>query len=131
MTAEEALSTIRRLIEYYDKPNHPLVYPTLLSDQTHIGHIQVVWLGQDWELGYHITEEFNGLGYAQEAVKAFLPVIMDKLELKELIAICQQENKASRVVLEKSGFQLEHCGLGYYHGRTTTISRYRFRKLTD
>ncbi|MDZ7834380.1 MAG: GNAT family N-acetyltransferase [Alkalibacterium sp.] len=32
------------------------------------------------EIGYHIAEKYTGRGYATEAVRAFLPVIMKQLE---------------------------------------------------
>lgn len=77
-TVEEAAGTISFLMECYQTGNGPLVYPVLLKDETCIGYVQAVPLENDgWEIGYHIGARYTRKGYATEAVRAFLPVVMN------------------------------------------------------
>ena len=124
-TKEDALEKILDLISYYDSDNAPLVYPILLKNGQHIGHVEVVPIGRSWEIGYHVGKCYTRKGYATEAVKAFLPIIMEQLGLNEMFGICLAGNAASRKVLEKCGFLLEFDGMGPYHGEMQHICRYR------
>jgi len=38
-------------------------------------------IGDEWEVGYHIASKYTGNGYATEAVKAFVPLIMKRLNI--------------------------------------------------
>ena len=69
--------------------------------------------GDTWEVGYHIGKTFTGNGYATEAVKAFLPVIMKELNITEIFGICVVENMASAKVLEKD----KNASVKYHHER--------------
>ena len=82
-------------------------------------------LGRGWEIGYHVGKCYTRKGYATEAVKMFLPIIMEQLGLDEMFGICHAGNVASRKVLEKCGFLLEFDGMGPYHGKTQHICRYK------
>lgn len=76
-TVEDAAETIDFLASRYGGSDGPFVYPVLLKDGTNIGYVQAVPLGDGiWEIGYHIGAKYTKRGYATEAVKAFLPVIM-------------------------------------------------------
>ena len=77
-----------------------------------------------WEVGYHIGKTFTGKGYATEAVKAFLPVIMKELNITEMLGICVVENRASIKVLEKAGFEKEFEGIGSYQGEDRAICKF-------
>ena len=87
-----------------------LVYPILLKNGENIGYVQAVPFEEEWEIGYHIAKPHTGNGYATEAVQAFLPVIMDYLNISEIIGECHEDNLASRAVLEKCGFLLVRQG---------------------
>ena len=65
-------------------------------------------------------------GYATEAVRAFLPVVMKKLEITEIQGICLAENKASAKVLERVGFVKQFEGIGNYQGEDQEICKYLY-----
>ena len=126
-TLEEAADTVDFLMGVYDSGDGPLVYPALLKDGTYIGYVQAVPFDDGtWEIGYHVGAAYTRQGYATEAVKAFLPVIMPKLNLKRIKGICLAENKASQKVMERCGFVKEFEGLGPYQGEERLICRYFF-----
>ena len=95
-TIEDAKDTVEFLMSVYENSEGPLVYPILLTDGANIGYVQAVPMDEGkWEVGYHIAKAYTGNGYATEAVKAFLPIIMKKLNIKEILGICVFENIAS------------------------------------
>ena len=55
-------------------------------------------------VGNDTAKKYTGNGYAKEAVAAFLPVIMKKLNLKEMTGVCLKDNIASSKVMEAVGF---------------------------
>lgn len=124
-TVEEAADTIDFLMSVYENGGGPLVYPILLKDETYIGYVQAVPFDDGtWEVGYHIGAAYTKHGYATEAVKAFLPVIMPKLNLDRMTGICLADNKASVKVMERCGFVKEFEGPGPYQGATRNICRF-------
>ena len=126
-TIEIANDTVDFLISVYENGDGPLVYPVLLLDGTNIGYVQAVPFDDGkWEIGYHIAKAYTGKGYATEAVKAFLPVIMQKLGINDMYGICVVENKASIKVLEKAGFVKEFEGIGTYQDEERTICRFTY-----
>ena len=126
-TVEEAADTVGFLMGVYETGDGPLVYPALLKDGTYIGYVQAVLLDDGtWEIGYHIGANYTKKGYATEAVKAFLPVIMPKLGLTSIKGICRAENKASVKVMERCGFIKEYEGMGPYQGQELPICRFTF-----
>lgn len=128
-TIEDAKDTVEFLMSVYDNGDGPLVYPVVLLDGTNIGYVQAVPMDDDkWEIGYHIGKNYTGKGYATEAVKAFLPVIMEQLNITEMLGICVVENKASVKVMKKTGFVKEFEGMGSYQGEDREICRYTYYK---
>ena len=126
-TVEDAADTVEFLIRTYETGDGPLVYPVLLKDGTYIGYVQAVpFEDGTWEVGYHIGANFTKRGYATEAVKAFLPVILPKLGISQIAGICLADNKASVKVMERCGFVKEFEGIGPYQGADRPICRYRF-----
>ena len=121
-SAEEAREAIEFLISRYDSTDGPFVYPIITNDSKNIGYIQLCQIDDgSWEIGYHIAKQFTGKGYATEAVKAFLPAMAKKLNIKEVYGICLAENTASVRVLEKCGFVQIFQGLGVYQGKESEI----------
>lgn len=126
-TVEDAADTVGFLMSVYENGNGPLVYPVLLKDGTYIGYVQAVPFDDGtWEVGYHIGASFTKQGYATEAVKAFLPVIMPKLGISQIAGICLADNKASVKVMERCGFIKEFEGVGPYQGADRNICRFSF-----
>ena len=125
-TAEDAAETVSFLIEAYKSGDGPFVYP-LLHNETYVGYVQAVLTGDgEWEIGYHIGENFRNRGFAAEAVKAFLPGIMQLLGIKRIKGICLAENIPSQRVMERCGFFKEFEGIGIYQGRERKICKYAF-----
>ena len=126
-TVEEAADTVGFLMGVYENGDGPLVYPILLKDGTYIGYVQAVPFDDGtWEIGYHIGANYTKHGYATEAVKAFLPVIMSKLKLDRMTGICLADNKASVKVMERCGFVKDFEGPGPYQGETRNICRFYY-----
>ena len=124
---EEALEAIEFLISRYDSTDGPFVYPIITNDSKNIGYIQLCQIDDgSWEIGYHIAKQFTGHGYATEAVKAFLPAMAKKLNIKEVYGICLAENTASVHVLEKCGFVQVFQGMGNYQGKEAEIVKFVF-----
>ena len=122
-SVEEARAAIEFLMSRYDRMYGLFVYPIITNDGgKNIGYVQLCQIDDgSWEIGYHITKQFTGKGYATEAVKAFLPVMAKKLNIKEVYGICLAENTASVRVLEKCGFVKVYQGLGNYQGQEAQI----------
>ncbi len=124
-SVEEAREAIEFLMSRYDTTDGPFVYPVITNDGgKNIGYVQLCQLELDegaWEIGYHIAKDFTGKGYATEAVKAFLPAMAKKLNIKEVYGICLVENTVSVRILEKCGFTQIYKGLGNYQGKEAQI----------
>lgn len=120
-TVEEAKDTVAFLMGQYDGEEGPFVYPILTENGDNIGYIQLVKIDSEWELGYHIAQQYTGNGYATEATKAFLPYMADKMNLKEIWGICLKDNSASAKVMEKCGFVNTFVGVAMYQGEPREI----------
>ena len=127
-TVEAARKTVLFLTGCYKGETGPFVYPVLLNGQQNIGYVQAVPIENGWEIGYHIAKEHTGNGYATEAVKGFLPIIMERLNIERISGLCASDNIASCKVLEKCGFVLQYSGAGNYQGNIRDICRYLYHK---
>ncbi len=76
------------------------------KDGTHIGDLCFKGLEPNGtaEIGYGILEEYQGQGYATEAVRGALNWAFDHPGVTAIEAETEPENKASQRVLEKCGF---------------------------
>ena len=124
-TLEEAQETIEFLMSQYGSNEGPLVYALITKDEgKNIGYVQIVPIDDGkWEIGYHVGKIYTGKGYATEAVRAFLPVMVKRLGIDEVYGVRLQENKASGRVLEKCGFQVLFTGEGPYHDDVCAIEK--------
>ena len=128
-TIDDAKDTLEYLISCYESNNSPLVYPILLKDNSNIGYVQAILLDDGtYEVGYHIAKKYTCNGYASEALKAFLPHIMDKLNINEIYGVCLKENIASIKVLEKVGFNKVFDGISSYQGEDKEVVKYKYSK---
>lgn len=123
-TVEEARDTIEFLRLCYNGKEGPFVYPVLLKRGQNIGYVQMVKIGEGWEIGFHIGKPYTKNGYATEAVKGFLPYMLEVLGIDTVYGICLAENIASRIVLERCGFAKKYEGMGEYQGEQRLICRY-------
>ena len=120
-TEEIAADVIAELMDCYNGNEGPFVHP-MLADGAYAGYVQLAPVEDGrWEIGYHVVKEMTGRGYATEAVRAFLPVMMDKLGLTEVAGICDAENAASVRVLEKCGFTRVYEGEALYQGEMKPV----------
>ena len=126
-TVEEAWEAVSFLIERYKSPEGPFVYPVLLKSGENIGYVQAVKIDEGWEVGYHIAANFTGKGYATEALRAFVPVIMEKLGINQIWGICRGDNVASQKVLEKCLFVLKDKSLENHRGQNHEIYKFLYR----
>lgn len=125
----EAIATdvIADLMDCYEGTEGPFVHP-ILADGAYAGYVQLVSIEDGWEIGYHVVKSMTGRGYATEAVRAFLPVMMDKLGLTRVAGICDAQNKASIRVLEKCGFTRVYEGEALYHGEMKPVVKTVYTK---
>ena len=129
-SVEEAREAIEYLMTRYNSGEGPFVYPIITNDGgQNIGYVQFCQIDDGaWEIGYHIAKQFTGQGYATEAVKAFLPAMAQKLNVKEVYGICLAENTASVRVLEKCGFVQVYQGAGNYQGNEAEIIKTKWEE---
>ena len=125
---EEAEETIEWLINSYQSPIGPLVYPIITNENVNIGYVQACKIQEGWEIGYHIAKQYTGSGFASEAVNVFLPVIMSNLKINVINGIVLEENYASHKVLERCGFELVFKGIGKYQGKDRELRKYIFKR---
>lgn len=94
-----------------------------LKDGTHIGELCFKGLNSNGmaEIGYGIAEEYQGRGFATEAVKAVLVWAFQNPNVMAIEAETATENIASKRVLEKCGFILN--GIIGEEGPRFTVTR--------
>ncbi len=126
-TEEIAAEVIADLMDCYGGTEGPFVHPMLLEGE-YTGYVQLVPIDSGWEIGYHTVKAHAGKGLATEAVRAFLPVMMDKMGLTEVWGICDAENAASIRVMEKCGFVRIYEGEALYHDEMKPIVRMVYSK---
>ena len=127
-TEEIAADVIADLMDCYQGTEGPFVHPMLAKGE-YAGYVQLVPTEDGaWEIGYHTVKAFAGQGLATEAVQAFLPVMMDRLNLVQVAGICDAENIASIRVLEKCGFSRIYEGDGLYQGTVRPIVKMVYSK---
>ncbi|PTX56021.1 RimJ/RimL family protein N-acetyltransferase [Litoreibacter ponti] len=84
-----------------------------------VGFVHGIWLketdtligqvgmgGTPSDIGYVISPEHWGQGYASEAARAMLDAAIPRFELSEVVASAFQDNPASQAVLTKLGFKV-------------------------
>ena len=121
-TLEEAQEVIKELIASYSSKDGPFVYAVIRNkDRANLGYVQLVKIQEGWEIGYHIAKIYTGKGYATEAVNLFLNYLRDKTDIKQVYGIALKTNKASKRVLEKTGFKTIYEGPGIYQGKRRQI----------
>ena len=113
---DEALETIESLRSRYGQ-GYPLVY-ALAERETDqlVGHISLSQIPEGVEIGYAVSEKYQGQGYASEAIEAFSCQALESMKLEKLYAVIKEKNLPSRRAAEKAGYRLlsleERCFLG-------------------
>lgn len=81
------------------------------------------------EIGYIVSREMWGRGYATAIAGALLRFGFAELKLHRISAICHIANKASARVLAKAGFRKEGCMREYMHFKGAWHDFYSFAIL--
>lgn len=123
-TVEKARETVAWLVEAAKGEEGPYLYPIMTKEGANIGYVQACMAEDGWEVGYHIAKAYTGHGYATEALRAFLPYAIGKLNIDHIDGIVLEENVASQRVLEKCGFELAFTGTAQYQGQPRALRRY-------
>jgi RimJ/RimL family protein N-acetyltransferase len=87
--------------------------------------------GRQAEIGFTLSREHRGKGYAQEAVSCLLDYAFGDLGLHRVIAITDRENEPSLALLERLGMRREGCFVqnAWFKGRWT--SEYLYALLDE
>lgn len=102
---EAAEQLIACLAENDAAGEYPLVYAiALLDTDALIGHISLSPIDDSIEVGYAISEGYQGRGYAKEAVRAFAAWATEARGIGRLYGYAKAANAASWRVLEEAGF---------------------------
>jgi [ribosomal protein S5]-alanine N-acetyltransferase len=72
-----------------------------------IGHYRIQAENHRAEIGYMFRNEYNGLGFATEAIAEITKYGFDNMKLNSIEAVLSPENKASEKVLIKNGYVKE------------------------
>ena len=121
-TLEIATEVVNDLIDSYQSKDGPFVYAVIRNeDEVNLGYVQLVKIDLGFEIGYHIAKQYNGNGYATNAVKLFLEYLKQNTDYKEIYGVALADNHASRRVLEKNGFKLIFEGIDWYQGEKRNI----------
>ncbi|MCJ8269188.1 MAG: GNAT family N-acetyltransferase [Psychrosphaera sp.] len=93
---------------------------TRTADQQALGTVSFRFEVLDFaitEIGYRFRPEYQGQGYAFEAVTALVEFLFGTLKVHKVIAICDPRNTASfklmqKLGMEKEGLQRQHYKIG-------------------
>ena len=110
-TLEMAAETVRRFIDSYEDDH---AYSWVMDvDDVLVGTIGAYDYKIDpstdhdqIEVGYSVVKNWQGRGYATDALKEVLKYLTENEGISCVTAWCASENTGSRRVLEKSGMQL-------------------------
>ena len=93
-------------VQHYDQWEWYAIWMIELKDGTHIGELCFKGLSEDGiaEIGYGISENYQGHGYATEAVSALVDWALNQPGVSCVTAETEESNVASQRVLKKSGF---------------------------
>lgn len=111
MTGSQAESHLERLIRSWGRPpgfNYEMAV-LLKGTEERVGraHIEVDQESDTGMIGWFLTPEHWGHGYATEMTYALMDCCFDELHLHRVNALCHPENRASWHVLEKCGMRRE------------------------
>lgn len=110
---------LRRCESEAAKPQPQFLEMAIMLWERHIGSVSAYLEenGTAWELGWILSREFHGKGYAAEAARGLMEYCRT-VGPSRFIAHCDSENTASRRVMEKLGMSLREIS----HGRKNRSS---------
>ena len=102
--APKKLASRQRRYETPDSKQYRIVAPDGQS-AGYVGYWERSWQGEDaWEVGWAVLTEYQGRGYATEAMRLLLDVIGED-ERRPVHAFPSVDNAASNAVCRKLGFE--------------------------
>lgn len=106
-TLTESQEWIAKRLGEYKKNGFGFMPIYLKEDDTFIGWGGLKLLDETSkiEVGYRLDKPYWGQGFATEITKAIINYAQSELGIKQLVAVIDLENEASKKVLTKSGFQ--------------------------
>ncbi len=110
MNIDETKSFLDSVEAEWQKQRPQFYEYAILFDNEHIGAISL-YMNEDYtegELGWIISKEYWGNGYASEAAQAMIDFGIQELNIRRFIAHCDSENNNSYKVMEKLGMSLEY-----------------------
>lgn len=104
-----ALSVLEYLIGQYSTPGNPRHGPYVLAiehrtDGALIGHVGFSPLDDEVEIGFAIAQNYQGHGFAAEAIVAASRWVFHTFELDKIVAITAAANTASKRTLLRARF---------------------------
>jgi [ribosomal protein S5]-alanine N-acetyltransferase len=104
-TLEKATRQIEMCISNYNNKNFPLPYAIVLKEKgILIGDILLCEIQEGIEIGYFMSENYQGHGYATEAIKSFIPWAKENMDIDFIYGLAREGNIASWRALESAGF---------------------------
>ncbi len=103
-----------------------------IMDRTPVGWITLSirsWEHQIGEIGYTLSEDYQGRGYGTQAVEMVLDKSFFEAHLYRIEAKCSVHNRASAKLLEKTGFSREGIMRGYFNIRGERVDHYLYAIL--
>ena len=120
-SVEETATRLQRYIGHHEKFGFGLWATIEKSTGRLIGNTGLTSLdgGPEIEVGYHLSQEAWGKGYATEVAGALLDYGFQTLGLQTILAVTHPDNVASQRVLEKVGMIRQ--GMGHYYGQDLVV----------
>ena len=105
---EEVMNYLRKCESQWKKDKPDYLDAAVLLDGVHIGAISIEFFEEYkiGELGWIISREYWGRGYAAEAAQVFMDFCKTRFGLKKFIAHTDSDNIASASVAKKLGMNL-------------------------
>jgi ribosomal-protein-serine acetyltransferase len=72
-----------------------------------VGAFKFDWAVPSCEIGYWLRTSHNGQGFMTEAVVGVREMLCEQLHMRRVQIQCDEENRKSRRVAERAGFELE------------------------
>lgn len=99
-----------KILPQIDNPHFLVLAITMKNNESYvIGEISMTSLGHNRvEIGYVIGRDYWQQGIVSEAAQAFCEYIFNHFDIETIYACIDNENIASKRVLEKNGFTYSH-----------------------
>lgn len=105
---QENLQNLEQILKNYQEyPGYGIWAITTIQKPDNPIGVVALKHGEKIELGYRISKSHQGKGLMTEGVLQILNYGFQSLELKEIVAFTHPQNRASKRLLDKVGFQFQ------------------------